>query len=57
MTDTPGRTRSLQSLMPFGFPFRTRSTIVEVYGVLLFGRRDCQSLGSRRPFSAIASMS
>ena len=29
-TDTPGFTRSLQSLIPFGFPLRTRNTIVEV---------------------------
>ena len=32
--------------MPFGLPLRTRNTIVDVYGVLLCGRRFCQSAGS-----------
>jgi len=30
ITDTPGFTTSFQSRMPFGFPFRTRNTMVEV---------------------------
>ena len=42
--------------MPFGFPFRTRNTIVEVYGVLLFGSRFCQSFVVSPAF-AIASTS
>ena len=32
ITDTPGLTRSSQSLMPLGLPLRTRNTIVDVYG-------------------------
>ena len=35
--------KSSQSLIPFGFPFRTRNTIVDVYGVELFASRFCQS--------------
>ena len=57
ITDTPGLTRSSQSRIPFGFPFRTIKTIVEVYGELLCGRRDCQFLGSRCAFSWTSSMS
>ena len=56
MTWIPGLTRSLQSLMFLGFPLRTRNTIVDVYGVLLFGSRFCQPL-SVRPALAMASMS
>src|SRR4030095_9210672 len=43
--------------MFFGLPLRTRHTIVEVYGELLCGRRDCQFTGSSLPFVAIASTS
>ena len=39
----PGLTRSLQSLIPFGLPLRTRKTIVDVYGELFCGSRFCQS--------------
>ena len=42
ITATPGLTRSLQSLMPFGLPLRTRNTIVDVYGELFCGKRFCQ---------------
>jgi hypothetical protein len=42
--------------MFFGLPFRTRNTMVDVYGVLLFGSRFCQPL-SVRPALAIASTS
>ena len=45
MTEMPGLIKSSQSLIPLGFPLRTRKTIVEVYGELLFGRRFCQSGG------------
>ena len=48
MTPMPGFTRSFQSLMPFGLPLRTRNTIVEVYGALLFGRNLIQP-GVMRP--------
>ena len=34
MTPTSSRSRSSQSSMDFGLPFRTRKTIVEVYGEL-----------------------
>ena len=37
--------------MPFGLPLRTRNTIVEVYGQLLFGSRFCQAFGIRLPRS------
>src|SRR6185503_7122473 len=57
MTEIPGRVRSLQSLMFFGLPLRTRNTIVDVYGALLCGSRDCQLTGSNLPLVAIASMS
>src|SRR5207247_7451506 len=57
MTETPGLIRSSQSLMPLGFPLRTRKIIVEVYGELLFGRRDCQFAGNSLAFWAMASMS
>ena len=30
ITETPGFTRSSQSLMPFGLPLRTRNTMVDV---------------------------
>src|SRR4030095_13804729 len=43
--------------MFFGLPLRTRHTIVEVYGELLCGRRDCQFTGRSLPFVAIASTS
>src|SRR5690242_950788 len=43
--------------MCFGFPLRTRNTMVEVYGALLSGRLFCQSAGSNFPCSAIASIS
>ncbi|KGW50987.1 hypothetical protein Y049_39 [Burkholderia pseudomallei MSHR684] len=42
--------------MPFGLPFLTRNTIVDVYGDALSGRRFCQSLLTR-PLFASASMS
>ncbi len=35
ITETPGFTRSSQSRMRFGLPFRTMNTVVEVYGALL----------------------
>ena len=57
MTCTPGLTRSAQSWMPLGLPLRTRNTIVDVYGVLLLGKRFCQSLATKPERSAIASMS
>ena len=56
ITATPGRARSSQSRIPFGFPLRTRKTTVEVYGQLRCGSRSCQPFG-RRPVAAIASMS
>ncbi len=37
MTLTPVRIMSGQSWMPLGLPLRTRKTIVDVYGVALFG--------------------
>ena len=43
ITEIPGRTRSSQSLICLGFPARTKNTMVEVYGQLLFGSRFCQS--------------
>jgi len=57
ITDTPGRARSSQSRICFGFPFRTVKTIVEVYGALLCGSRFCQSRGSNVAFSQSASTS
>jgi len=42
--------------MPLGFPLRTRKTIVELYGALLWGSRFCQSLAISPAF-AIASTS
>ncbi len=35
-------------------PFANEKTIVEVYGALLFGKRDCQLSGSNFPLEAIA---
>src|SRR5688572_27334422 len=55
-TLTPGLARSVQSLMPFGLPLRTRITVVEVLGAALLGRRLAQSVAIR-PRLAIASMS
>src|SRR5918993_3647854 len=43
--------------MPFGLPLRTRNTIVDVYGELLFGKRDCHDAGSRRLTDWMLSMS
>ncbi len=57
ITCTPGLIRSSQSLIPFGLPLRTRKLIVEVYGQLLFGRRFCQSSGTRSPWVCSASIS
>ncbi len=57
MIEMPGRVRSFQSLMCFGFPLRTRKTIVDVYGELLFGKRLCQFRGNEPARSLIASMS
>ena len=57
MTPTPGLTRSLQSLMPFGLPLRTRNTIVDVYGELFCGSRFCQPGVLMSPLCWIASMS
>ena len=48
MISTPSPSKSGQSRMPFGLPLRTRNTIVDVYGELLFGKRDCHDAGSRR---------
>jgi hypothetical protein len=56
MTETPGRARSVQSRIPFGFPDLTRKTIVDVYGDELCGRRACHP-GFTRPRSASASTS
>jgi hypothetical protein len=56
MTCTPGLTRSAQSRIPFGLFLRTRNTMVEVYGVLLWGSLACQS-DAIRPVLAMASMS
>ncbi len=49
ITAIPGLMRSPQSLMPFGFPLRTRNTIVEVYGVLFCGSSVAQLIGSSFP--------
>src|SRR5262245_50024317 len=57
MMATPGLTRSPQSRMFLGLPLRTRNTIVDVYGELLCGKRDCQFTGSSLPLVATASMS
>src|SRR3546814_5774422 len=46
MTCTPGLMRSFQSLMCLGLPLRTRNTMVDVYGALLWGRRLCQFSGN-----------
>ena len=46
--DARSPSRSGQSRMPFGLPLRTRNTIVDVYGELLFGNRDCHDAGRRR---------
>ena len=43
--------------MSFGLPLRTRNTIVDVYGELLFGRRDCHDAGKRRLIDWMLSMS
>ena len=43
--------------MPFGFPLRTRNTIVDVYGALLCGNRVCQLSGRSFAMRAISSMS
>src|SRR5262245_48291033 len=52
-----GFTRSPQSLMPLGLPLRTRNTMVDVYGELLCGRRDCQFTGRSLRLVTRASMS
>ncbi len=39
MTSTLSPSKSGQSRMSFGLPLRTRNTIVDVYGELLFGKR------------------
>ena len=57
MTLTPGLARSSQSLMPFGLPFRTTSTMVEVYGDALCGSFFCHSAVSQPPCFARASVS
>ena len=57
MTATPGRARSSQSRILFGFPVRTTKTIVEVKGALFRGRRACHVAGRRPDLDAIASMS
>ncbi len=57
ITCTPGFARSLQSLICFGLPWRTRNTIVVEYGELPFGRRVRQFFGSNWPRSASRSMS
>lgn len=54
--NSTGLTRSPQSLMPFGLPFLTKKTIVEVYGVEFCGNFFCQSVGNR-PRLAISSIS
>src|SRR4029453_6892660 len=45
ITATPGFPRSSQSLIPLGLPFRTRRTMVDVYGELFCGNRCCQWAG------------
>jgi len=57
MIEIPGLARSGQSLTAFGLPLRTTKTMVDVYGELLLGRRDCQFAGSRLDSRAMASMS
>src|SRR3954462_8089659 len=57
MTLTPGLTRSSQSLMPLGLPCRTTSTMVDVYGDELFGRRFCQPSFTQPPCVTRASVS
>ncbi len=57
MTAMPGFTRSGQSLIFFGLPLRTRNTIVDVYGALLFGSRLSQFNGSSFACCAMLSMS
>ena len=45
MTLTPGFTRSSQSRIPFGFPLRTRKTMVDVYGAESLAKSLCQLHG------------
>ena len=57
MTDTPFFTKSSQSLIPFGFPLRTKNTIVDVYGDELFSNSDCQSSLIKLRLAATSSIS
>ena len=43
----PGFTRSSQSWIAFGLPWRTRKTIVDVYGIERLGSRVAQSAGKQ----------
>jgi hypothetical protein len=55
ITETPGFTRSSQPWTPFGFPFRTRKTMVEVYGDAFCGSRFCQSAGTSPAFATAST--
>lgn len=50
ITSTSSRMRSSQSWIFFGFPFRTRNTIVDVYGALSSGSSSFHPLWSCRHF-------
>ena len=43
--------------MPFGFPFLTKNTIVEMYGDELFSNLFCQSFENKPAFWLITSTS